>query len=832
MTKVNGPQCSGCPFEDRGEIFIPPDGAGDNGVMLVGDSGWVSEAAALRTIDGLTVGTPFSGPSGAYIERALKLVRKLFPDAHRSSFTITNSTWCKAPALGIMDHPEKHPDAVAATDHCSPYLDHLIYERNPKVLVPLGGVALRRLTGQTSITQCHAYMLPTRYGIPAIPAYHPSFILQGNRRMTAAFVFVIAKALAIARDGASAATRYELLLDPPLAQAVDYFMSADKYCDLVCDIETYMSPGTDEAELSKLSSEADEDEEEKKEFSWEIVRLSFSNRAGTAISMPWTEPYKELVKSLFVRHHGKIIFWNQAFDVPRLQREGCAIRDEQVVDAMWAWHFLQSDLPKGLGFAAPLMLNVEPWKHLSAGLPAQYSALDSAITMDLYLAIRKDLVAEGRWDEFNRQCTDLLPTLANMTRKGMLIDAEAQNKLFAGLIKERDDIHARIQHQIPSGVCRTKVYKRGAPKKTKPGDVWTPNAGGKGGVLAFAFNPGSSMQKKALFTALGLKVPVNWRTQKPTIQAKHLRRYASRFPVLKDILDYNERQKLITSYRWPLDAEGLIHPEFGFNPSTWRKNARNPNIQTIPKRNDLAEGFRRLFIAHPGYVLIECDSSAIEAVLVGYFGGSERYIELAKQGVHKWLAEQFAGRPVSKKEPLYDQIKRIVHMSNYMGTPQRIAEEYPEDFPTVALARKLQDFYFATDAGRDVRRFQSAMIAVASYHRYLQTPFGQRHYFFDVLMGDGKLGEDAKRAVAFMPQATASALQSRFLMALPEEIRQFARAIIHDSIVMEVPQAEADDIARVLYQTMTASVPELGGLAIGAECKIGPNLADMTTLTF
>src|SRR5581483_7799448 len=113
-------------------------------------------------------------------------------------------------------------------------------------------------------------------------------------------------------------------------------------------------------------------------------------------------------------------FWNAAFDAPRLEAAGVPIKGT-IVDAMWAWHFLQSDLPKALGFVAPLLVNVAPWKHLSSTFPARYSALDSAITMDCYLAIRAVLEREGRWGAFTEQCTRLMPILRDMSRNGVLI---------------------------------------------------------------------------------------------------------------------------------------------------------------------------------------------------------------------------------------------------------------------------------------------------------------------------------------------------------------------------------------------------------------------------
>jgi hypothetical protein len=717
--------------------------------------------------------------------------------------------------------------------------DAAVADLKPRCILSLGDSSFGYLHGHGALIDYHGYMMKTKYGIPMVPTFDPDFIIKGNQKMSGAFLYCIKKALAIAANTLPNRTdQYKLLLDPDLGTANAYL--ANPQC-IVADIETNES-----TELG---------EDETHDAMWDIVRISFCTSPGSAISLPFRPPYMDIIRAT-LRAAKSVTFWNQEFDVPRLRAAGCPISGI-VYDAMWAWHFLQSDLPKKLGFAAPLLVNVEPWKMLNSALPAKYSALDSAITMDAWLAILQALQTEGRLDAFHEQCSNMLPILGGATDKGMLLDLEEQAKLLGGenelgtIVHKRNELYANLQVAVLplKNVRPTKVYKKRPPKKILEHESYIPNeyVNGKpnGGTLVKAFNPGSPLQKKALFRALGLPIPYDGRNDKETIESKHLVKYRKRFPMLGVLKDYNEHNKLITSYDWKVEADQRIHPEFGFNPSTWRKNARNPNIQTIPKRSELAKAFRRLFIAAPGHTLIECDSSAIEAVLVGFFAGSERYIALAKRGVHKWLAEKVAGRAVSKEEPLYDKVKRIVHLSNYLGSPIRIAEEYPDDFANVQEARKLQDFYFDQPEGQDVRKWQQATLAAADHDHYMETPFGQRHYFYDVLQTqyeNVRLGKDAKRAIAFMPQASASAIQTRYLMTFPDKYRMYLsngqftipylRAIIHDSIVLEVPMERVDEVARDLYTTMTAPIKELGGLAIGAECKVGPNLRDMKTVTF
>jgi DNA polymerase I-like protein with 3'-5' exonuclease and polymerase domains len=422
-----------------------------------------------------------------------------------------------------------------------------------------------------------------------------------------------------------------------------------------------------------------------------------------------------------------------------------------------------------------------------------------------------------------------------MSEAGVMLDLDHQKNFKSKLELERDDALDKLQEQVPDEVKPFKVYKR-EPKdsvgvvRASQGDmqVWH---------RMLPFNPGSPKQVKELIQYLGLPIPKGKGADKESTEAKHLKKLVKKNPIFRTILDYREREKLITSYMWKVGKDGRVHTTFSFHPSTWRKSARVPNVQTVPKRNDLAIEFRRMVIAAPGYTLIESDSSAIEAVLVGFYAGSERYIQLAKSGVHKWLASEYAGRKVSKDEPLYDQIKRVVHLSNYMGTPQRIVEEYPDTFASLKTARELQEFYFSTPAGQDVRKWQQQTLEQAHKERYLEIPWKYRHYFYDVFHysnGQWVMGDDAKRCVAFRPQATASAIQTDFLLEISntfsDTLLKWLRWIVHDSIILEVPVEQGEWAARTLLGVMQMPHPLLGGLAIGAECKIGPNLASMRTV--
>src|ERR1019366_5934520 len=111
-----------------------------------------------------------------------------------------------------------------------------------------------------------------------------------------------------------------------------------------------------------------------------------------------------------------------------------------------------------------------------------------------------------------------------------------------------------------------------------------------------------------------------------------------------------------------------------------------------------------------GCRLAEFDFSGIEAVLSGYFMRAPEYIWLAKLGVHAGLASHILKRPydpswgtdavaayfkeIKNSEPVvYDRSKRCVHGKNYGLTIHGMVRNFPETYPTLTVAKKLEAVY-------------------------------------------------------------------------------------------------------------------------------------------
>lgn len=849
-----GPECNGCAYQPTGVRRVLPDGSGSNRCFLVGDSPWTDEVAAGRN---------FSGASGRWLD-ALLSKRGL----DRNEFTVTNSEWCKPPSLGMNDEPWKHPEAEMALRQCRPYLDRLIAERKPKVLVALGNVALSRLTGFTGIEENHSYLFPTPYGIPCVPTFHPASIIQGNHNLTIAFILAIAKAMEIAR-GDYVNTPLDITEDPDPA-FLNYPGNGDITVPVMADIETPNSTKGNE-------------EEAEDDPSYQIIRMGFSVASWKGVSFPYEGDFIRRAKEL-VRRCRILIFWNKNYDLPRLQANGFTLhRDVQVIDAMWAWHFLYSDMPKALSFAAPFFYNGPAWKHLASQRPAYYNGMDNAIQMGVYQGTKAQLVKDGRWERFWNHCVKVDPIYVRMGNKGVKVDKGAREKFMSALEGEALNELAKVQELLPAKLVKvqesfkelkpakesakvtrrmiqslTKIehievtakHKDGSPVITNAGEIMKRPAWRR----TSPFNPRSRPDLLALMKELKIKPPKARGEDRESVEAKYLKRL-TKHPIFRHCVNYSQRSKLISTYNWPLDEFDRAHTTYGFHPSTWRSSSRNVNLGNIPKRFELAKLFRKLLIAESGSKLIEIDRSAIEAVLVGYWAKSQAYINLAKAGVHSYMCSYVIGEPVSLNLPfkelkaslkdvkkrvgveVYEGMKRVIHGSNYLLSPYGIHDEYEEYFPTLYDAQKAQDMYLNSPAGLEVRGYHKATLEEVFSRKYLDNNFQYRHYFFGPLYKWNKRDRkwevdhegDAKRAIAFRPQSDAAAIQREDLLALEqiEWLAPLVRLPTYDSIVIEAPNNLVDKVCEALYNQFKKPITELGGLEIGFEIKVGVSLGEM-----
>jgi DNA polymerase len=125
--------CTRCDLYSGAKHGVPGVGNPQAEVMLIGE--------APSAVDDKR-GTPFSGPSGLFLDELLALA-----GLSRAEVFLTNIVKHRVP-----DSRPLAPNEIAA---CAPYLTHQIAAVNPRVIVALGRGAAARFFPRVRITEMH-----------------------------------------------------------------------------------------------------------------------------------------------------------------------------------------------------------------------------------------------------------------------------------------------------------------------------------------------------------------------------------------------------------------------------------------------------------------------------------------------------------------------------------------------------------------------------------------------------------------------------------------------------------------------------------------------------
>ncbi|UWR64823.1 hypothetical protein K4L02_00865 [Phaeobacter inhibens] len=102
---------------------------------------------------------------------------------------------------------------------------------------------------------------------------------------------------------------------------------------------------------------------------------------------------------------------------------------------------------------------------------------------------------------------------------------------------------------------------------------------------------------------------------------------------------------------WKYVYNNKIHPSFLLHRTVTRRSASaNPNAQNFPKRGrgsmaEVVKAFRRVFVAPPGWKIVECDLSQIELRLIAWQSNDPTMIGLYNNGadIHAMTAARTMG---------------------------------------------------------------------------------------------------------------------------------------------------------------------------------------------
>jgi DNA polymerase len=370
-----GELCWGCELHEQDLVgFVAPEGHGTLGVLMMGEAGGRHERAA---------GLPFrpNAPAGSVLERAIK--RAGFS---RSQFRIMNTVNCSPKNDWLAGAPWE----FGAIAHCEQHRRREINRMKPKVILALGGIAFRTLTGfdgsKQGIALMRGYPIDTEWGL-VIGSYHPSFLVRGNMRLLGVLIHDIQKAVQIARQGFQRReVRY--MMRPSLEDAEGFYADALAHPELslAFDIETGRTQTITEEEYG--------DEEDHTP----IISIQFSLRPDEGIFMPWVGGFIDIAARLIGLRNPLVGHNSWRFDLPKLRAVGVG-NGAVGFDTMEAFRHLQRDLVGhyNLQSVASFYGMDRPWKHLSNAEPEYYGCADVDAVQRIWTKLPADLKARGLW---------------------------------------------------------------------------------------------------------------------------------------------------------------------------------------------------------------------------------------------------------------------------------------------------------------------------------------------------------------------------------------------------------------------------------------------------
>ncbi|MGK2877145.1 MAG: DNA polymerase I [Solirubrobacterales bacterium] len=443
-------------------------------------------------------------------------------------------------------------------------------------------------------------------------------------------------------------------------------------------------------------------------------------------------------------------------------------------------------------------LGVKPGAVDDDAIPAELAQL--AIDADAMVRIaelqRKELKELGLEKVQNEVELPLVSVLLEIERNGLKLDTNALAKAASGFEEEIAQLESDIYE------LAGRQFTIGSPKQLGP----------------------------ILFEELGLPAGRKGKTGYST-DARVLAGIRDEHPIVEKIERWRELTKLKSTYvdSLPKDVspkDGRIHTTLDqTRAATGRLSSTNPNLQNIPVRTPLGATIRECFVAEPGMVLTSADYSQVELRVLAQVADDEVLKDIFRRGedVHTETAAAIFGiDPSEVDHATRDRAKAvnfgIIYGLSAFGLSDRL--KIPRDEAAEFISRYLGRF-------TGVKQFIDDTVAQAKKDGYVTTLIGRRRAIPEINSSQVQtrnLGE--RLAINTVVQGTAADIIKQAMIDVSRALAESGLSTrlvmqIHDELLFEGPEAEADQIAELAERVMADAYPL--DPPLGVSVGSGPN---------
>ena len=283
------------------------------------------------------------------------------------------------------------------------------------------------------------------------------------------------------------------------------------------------------------------------------------------------------------------------------------------------------------------------------------------------------------------------------------------------------------------------------------------------------------------------------------------------------------------------------------------------NLQNLPSRGANGGKLKKAIIAPKGYVMIDSDSSQIEARMLAWWAGQDDLVEAfsRKEDVYKKMASAIYNKPVAEIEAH----ERFVGKTTILGAGYGMgAEKFQAQLKTFNTSLELQECALAIGAYRDTYsmipqlwtagrhvieamamnrtcEFGNGVVRVEGakgillpnglYQKYpglrlVLNDEGRHQYVYDNRKGVTKLY--GGKLVENVCQALARCIIVEQMLRISKKYRPVLT--VHDAIACIAPEQEADEAMAYVMECMSWTPDWAKGLPVACEAGYGKSYGD------
>lgn len=554
-----------------------------------------------------------------------------------------------------------------------------------------------------------------------------------------------------------------------------------------------------------------------------LVGMSFSVRPhhGWYVPLPpdnvaETKAILARFSHLFNDEKKRWIGHNIKYDLLMLKWYGVAIKGK-LFDTMLAHYLIEPDGKSNMDWLSAKYLGYEPihieeligkkgknqgnMRDVELEKVKEYAVEDADITLQFKSVFEPQLKRHEVENVFCDVENPLVPVLTDMEFEGVRIDTAFLNEYSTVLETE-----ARVHEE--------KVYE----------------------AAGVRFNLGSPKQLgEVLFEKLKLDPKAKkTKTGQYATGEDVLRKLASEYTIVDDILAYREYTKLKSTYvdSLPLlinPKTGRVHTNYAQAIAvTGRLSSNNPNLQNIPIKTERGREIRKAFIPRDeAHVLISADYSQIELRIVAALSSDPAMCEafIQNKDIHTATAAKVYN---VAEEAVTKEMRRkaksvnfgIIYGQSSFGLAENLSISRTE-------AKEIIDNYKLQFAG--ITRYMDEMINYAREHGYVQTVLGRKRWLRDINSSNFTVRGYAERNAINSPiQGTAADMIKLAMVKTHHAFKEhnFRSKMIlqvHDELVFDVIKEEVEKVRPVILDCMQSAMTLPNGIPILAEVGMGEN---------